>query len=109
MTGELAATQIEEDALKVSAEIGAARIDNLRLAGRIHRLALMNVAEKAEHRLNVIDDAAHGRRTHVLEKDLSPHRLGLKVGVHFRIEVKPFPEGRSVAVWVMRPRVADLA
>src|SRR5438874_7366862 len=107
MTGELSATQVEEDALKVSAEIGAPRIDNRRLADRIHRLALMNVAEKAEHRLNVLDDSAHGRRTHVLEKDLSPHRLGLEVSVQLRSQVKACPEGRCVDVEDRVFRIAD--
>src|SRR5206468_7556041 len=107
MTGELSATQVEEDALKVSAEIGAPRIDNRRLADRIHRLALMNVAEKAERRLNVLDDSADGRRTHVLEEDLSPHRLGLEVNVQLRSQVKARPEGRCVDVEDRVFRIAD--
>src|SRR5207302_8427948 len=98
MTGELSAAQVEEDALKVSAEIGAPRIYDRRLADRIHPLALMNVAEEAEHRLNVLDDPAHGRRSDVLEEDLSPHRLGLEVGIQLRSQVKACPEGRCVDV-----------
>src|SRR5207247_10019059 len=98
MTGELSATQVEEDALKVSAEIGAPRIDDWRLADRIHRLALMNVAEKAERRLNVLDDSADGRRTHVLEEDLSPHRLRLEAGVQLGSLLKARPEATCVRV-----------
>src|SRR5256886_5585300 len=96
MTGELPATQVEEDALKVSAEIGAPRIYDRRLADRIHRLALVNVAEKAEHRLNILDDSVHGRRSDVLEEDLSPHRLRFEMGVQLRSQVKACPEGRCV-------------
>src|SRR5438046_5435679 len=98
MTGELSATQVEEDALKVSAEIGAPRIDDRRLTDRIHRLALMNLAEKAERWLNALDDSADGRRTHVLEEDLSRHRLRLEVGVQCGRQVKARPEGRCVDV-----------
>src|SRR3989440_4660582 len=107
MTGELCATQVEEDALKVSAEIGAPRIDDRRLADRIHRLALMNVAEKAEHRLNVLDDSAHGRRSDVLEEDLSSYRLRFEMGVQLRSQVKACPEGRRVDVKNGVFRIAD--
>src|SRR3989454_5072027 len=107
MTCELSATQVEEDALKVSAEVGAPRIYDRRLTDRIHRLALMNVAEKAEHRLNVLDDSAHGRRSHMLEEDLPPHRLRLEVGVQLRSQVKACPEGWCVDVENGVFRIAD--
>src|SRR5439155_23116929 len=79
MTSELSATQVEEDALKVSAEIGALRIDDRRPSDRIHRLALMNVAVKTKRRLNILDNLADVRRTFMLDEDMYSHYHGFEL------------------------------
>jgi len=79
--------KVDEQALELPAEVGAAGVENRHSGHLVDRFGLVNVSKETRHRMDRLDQVPDRRGPDVMHQHVPGHHLGLEVRIQLGGEV----------------------